>query len=167
MVAGISSVVVNNDANNITFTINSTQPQASYIFYAIEIQTIGQAGSGYTGFCESFGPAVGISSGENAVIDTYGTGGHALPAIMAVGWVVPRHRMPEGGTGSTFATIYRAAKPALGPDPRQAAFILMWCQRTPRMPINSSAGRLWGVRQHRLSSGVRWQLPALQRYGPL
>ncbi len=36
----ISSVVVGNDANNITFTINSTEAQASYIFYAIEIQQV-------------------------------------------------------------------------------------------------------------------------------
>ena len=102
--AGISSVVVNNDANNITFTINSTQPQASYIFYGIEIQTIGQAGSGYTGFANPFGPAVGISSGENAVIDTYGTG--ATPYTYNGSWVAGSTvSYAAGGTGSTFATI--------------------------------------------------------------
>ena len=36
--AGISSVVVNNDANNISFTINSTQPMDAYINYMIDIQ---------------------------------------------------------------------------------------------------------------------------------
>lgn len=102
--AGISSVVVNNDANNITFTINSTQAQASYIFYGIEIQIIGQAGSGYTGFVNPFGPAVGISTGENAVIDTYGTG--ATPYLYNSGWVAGTSvSYTAGGTGSTFATI--------------------------------------------------------------
>jgi len=101
---GISSVVVNNDANNITFTINSTQAQASYIFYGIEIQIIGQAGSGYTGFGNPFGPAVGISTGENAVIDTYGTG--ATPYLYNSGWVAGSSvSYTAGGTGNTFATI--------------------------------------------------------------
>jgi hypothetical protein len=102
--AGISSVVVNNDANNITFTINSTEAQASYIFYGIEIQIIGQAGSGYTGFVNPFGPAVGISTGENAVIDTYGTG--ATPYLYNSGWVAGTSvSYAAGGTGNTFATI--------------------------------------------------------------
>ena len=101
---GISSVVVNNDANNITFTINSTAPQASYIFYGIEIQIIGQAGSGYTGFANPFGPAVGISSGENAVLDTYGTG--ATPYIYNGAWQAgPTVGYAAGGTGNTFSTI--------------------------------------------------------------
>lgn len=101
---GIASVVVNNDANNISFTINSTQAQASYIFYAIEIQTVGQAGSGYTGFANPFGPAVGISSGENAVIDTYGTG--ATPYTYNSGWLAGASvSYAAGGTGDTFATI--------------------------------------------------------------
>src|SRR5580692_8426632 len=82
---GISSVVVNNTASTISFTINSSQPQASYIFYAIELQIIGQAGSGYAGFSNPFGPAIGISSGENAVLDTYGTG--ATPYVYSGGWV--------------------------------------------------------------------------------
>src|ERR1017187_3784034 len=102
--AAISSVVVNNDANNLTFTINSTQPMASYIFYAIELQTVGQAGSGYTGFANPFGPAVGISTGQNAVIDTYGTG--ATPYTYSGGWVTGSSvSYSAGGTGSTFATI--------------------------------------------------------------
>src|SRR5580658_8428788 len=68
--AGISSVVVNNTASTISFTINSSEPQASYIFYAVELQIIGEAGSAYTGFSNPFGPAIGISTGENAVLDT-------------------------------------------------------------------------------------------------
>ena len=101
---GISSVVVNNDANNISFTINSTAPQASYIFYGIEIQIIGQASTGYTGFANPFGPAVGISSGENAVLDTYGTG--ATPYIYNGSWQAnPTVSYAGGGTGNTFSTI--------------------------------------------------------------
>jgi len=102
--AGISSVVVNNDANNITFTINSTQAQASYIFYAIGLQIIGQAGSGYTGFANPFGPAVGISTGENAVIDTFGTG--ATPYLYSGSFVAGSSvSYAAGGTGNTFSTI--------------------------------------------------------------
>jgi len=72
--AGISSVAVNNTASTITFTINSSHSQASYIFYATELQIVGQAGTGYMGFSNPFGPVIGIGSGENAVLDTYGTG---------------------------------------------------------------------------------------------
>ena len=103
--AGISSVVVNNTASTISFTINSSDPQASYIFYAIELQIIGQAGSGYTGFSNPFGPAIGISTGENAVLDTYGTG--ATPYIYSGGsWMAnPTVSYTAGGTGQTFASM--------------------------------------------------------------
>jgi hypothetical protein len=102
--AGISSVVVNNSASSISFTINSSDPQASYIFYAIELQVIGQASSGYTGFSNPFGPAIGISTGENAVIDTYGTG--ATPYYYSSGWVAgPTVSYTAGGTGDTYASI--------------------------------------------------------------
>jgi PEP-CTERM motif len=102
--AGISSVVVNNDANNLTFTINSSDPQASYIFYALEFQIVGQAGSGYMGFANPFGPAVGISSGENAVIDTFGSGATAYSysgGFINNGTV----NYTAGGTGDTFSTF--------------------------------------------------------------
>ncbi len=103
--AGISSVVVNNTSSTITFTINSSVAQASYLFYGIELQIVGQAGSGYTGFANPFGPAVGISSGENAVLNTYGTG--ATPAVYSGGsWVSnPTVSYAAGGTGQTFSTI--------------------------------------------------------------
>lgn len=103
--AGISSVVVNNTASAITFTINSSQNQASYIFYAIELQIVGQASSGYTGFSNPFGPAIGISSGENAVLDTYGTG--ATPYVYSGGsWIVnPTVSYSAGGTGTTSSTM--------------------------------------------------------------
>jgi hypothetical protein len=103
--AGISSVVVNNNASTISFTINSSENQASYIFYAIELQIIGQASSGYTGFVNPFGPAIGISSGENAVLDTYGTG--ATPYTYSGGsWVAGSSvSYTAGGTGTTSSSI--------------------------------------------------------------
>lgn len=103
--AGISSLVVNNDANNITFTINSTQAQASYIFYSIELQIIGQAGSGDTSLVNPWGENVGISTGENAVVNTWGTG--ATPGTFSGGiWTMGAGgSYVAGGTGSTFATM--------------------------------------------------------------
>jgi hypothetical protein len=104
--AGISSVVINNDLSSISFTINSTTTvgMASYIFYAIELQIVGQAGSGYTGFVNPFGPAVGISSGQNAVIDTYGSG--ATPYTYSGNWVAGSSvGYAAGGTGTPSATI--------------------------------------------------------------
>lgn len=102
--AGINSVNVQNDASTISFTINSSAPQASYIFYAIELQIVGQAGSGYTGFSNPFGPAIGISSGENAVIDTYGTG--ATPYFYSGGWVEGSTvSYTAGGTGDMYCSM--------------------------------------------------------------
>jgi hypothetical protein len=43
--AGISSVIVNHTASDITFTINTSQPMATWIMYAIQIQIVGQAGN--------------------------------------------------------------------------------------------------------------------------
>lgn len=74
---GIGSVVVNNDANNITFTINANPVSGAidqYTFYAVDIQVVGQAANGYTTlanpiYLSTTGPALGISSGENAVLN--------------------------------------------------------------------------------------------------
>lgn len=102
--AGISSVDIDNSASTISFTINSSAAQASFIFYAIELQIVGQAANGYTGFSNPFGPAIGISSGENAVIDTYGTG--ATPYLFNSGWTAGSSvTYDAGGTGDTFCTI--------------------------------------------------------------
>jgi hypothetical protein len=98
----ISSVVVNNTASTITFTINSTQPMASYIFYAIEIQS---AGGGYTGLSNPWGPAVGISTGENALINTYGTGASALTYSGGTWTQNASASFVAGGAGSSFATM--------------------------------------------------------------
>lgn len=103
---GISSVVVNNTASTISFTINTSQPQQSYVFYAIELQIVGQAGSGYTGFSNPFGPVIGISSGENAVLDTYEAGSTATPYVYSGSWVAnPAVTYDSGGTGSTFCSM--------------------------------------------------------------
>jgi len=103
--AGIGSVVVNNDSSAITFTINSTQAQASYIFYSIQLQIIGQAGSGDTSLLNPWGEHVGISTGENALINTWGTG--ATPGTFGGGvWTMGAGgNYAAGGTGFTFATI--------------------------------------------------------------
>jgi hypothetical protein len=73
----ISSVAVNNDANNISFTIDANPANGAidaYTFYAVQIQIIGQAQNGYTTLANPIwlntsGPAIGISSGENAVLN--------------------------------------------------------------------------------------------------
>jgi hypothetical protein len=103
--AGISSVTINNTASTISFTINSSQNQASYIFYAVELQIVGQASSGYMGFSNPFGPVIGISSGENAVLDTYGTG--ATPYVYSGGsWLGnPTVSYTSGGTGTTSCSM--------------------------------------------------------------
>ncbi len=102
----ISSVDVTNDANNISFTINSTQNMQSYIFFEVELQITGQAGSGDKSLTNNpyTAPNVGISTGVNSLIDTYGSGfdtytwsgawNHTDDAAFAA-----------GGTGNTFATI--------------------------------------------------------------
>jgi hypothetical protein len=101
----ISSVVVNNDANNITFTINSTQPMASWIFYAIEIQQVGLGGSGFTSLVNPWGENVGISTGENALINTWGTGASALTYSGGTWTQNASGSYAAGGTGDTFATM--------------------------------------------------------------
>src|SRR5215469_6196791 len=73
----ISSVVVNNTASTITFTVNSTSPMASYIFYSIELQTIG-APLGDTSLVNPWGEHMGASTGLNAIINTYGNGASEL-----------------------------------------------------------------------------------------
>ena len=102
----INSVIVTNDNSNISFTINSTQAMASYIFFGVELQVTGQAANGdhllnnnpYTA------PNVGISTGVNSLIDTYGTGDDTY--TYSGGWNhTGGSSYAAGGTGSTFATI--------------------------------------------------------------
>jgi len=105
---GISSVVVNNTASDITFTINTSAAQSAYVQYYILLQYVGQGASGSTalfnsaGALNGWGPSLGISTGENAFAATYNTG--ATPAYYSGGaW----HQgsgvsYDAGGTGSTF-----------------------------------------------------------------
>jgi len=101
----ISSVVVNNDANNITFTINTTANQASYIFYSIELQIGGQAVNGSTSLINPWGEHIGASTGLNALINTWGTGASALTYSGGLWTQNASGSYAAGGTGSTFATI--------------------------------------------------------------
>jgi len=101
---GISSVVVTNDTSSITFTINSSQPMASYIFYTVELQIVGQAGNGSTSLVNPWGEQIGISSGVNSLINTYGSGASAL--TYNSGWTQNASgSYAAGGTGSNFATM--------------------------------------------------------------
>jgi len=109
----ITSVVVNNTASTITFTINSSQTMAAWIFYAIDIQIIGQAGSGYTGLSNPIwggSPTIGISTGENAVLDFNNDGSSNTGGIgfkySGGSWVAGSAvTYAAGGVGSTFATL--------------------------------------------------------------
>lgn len=101
----ISSVVVNNDANNLTFTINTTAAQASYIFYSIELQIVGQAGNGSSSLVNPWGEHVGASTGLNSLINTWGTGASALTYSGGSWTQNASGSYAAGGTGSTFATI--------------------------------------------------------------
>ena len=102
---GISSVVVNNDANNITFTINSSQPMASYIFYTVELQIVGQAGNGDTSLVNPWGEHIGISTGVNSLINTYGNGASALTYSNPTWTQNASGSYAAGGAGSSFATM--------------------------------------------------------------
>jgi hypothetical protein len=101
----ISSVVVNNDANNITFTINSTALQASYIFYSIELQQVGQGGSGSAVLVNPWGENIGISTGVNALVNTYGTGASALTYGGGTWTQNASGSYAAGGAGFTYATM--------------------------------------------------------------
>jgi hypothetical protein len=105
----ISSVAVTNDNNNISFTINTTQPLASYVFYEVELQIAGQP-IGDTSLTNNpyTAPNVGISSGVNSLLDTYFNymqGGYDSYTWSA-GW---NHtggtQFSAGGVGDTYATL--------------------------------------------------------------
>ncbi len=102
----ISSVVVNNDANNITFTINTTAAQASYIFYSVEIQIVGQAGSGDMSLVNPWGENIGASTGLNALINTYSDSGASALTYSGGSWIQNASgAYAAGGAGFNFATI--------------------------------------------------------------
>jgi hypothetical protein len=102
----ISSVVVNNDANNIIFNINTTEVQDSYIFYSIELQIVGQAGSGSTSLVNPWGEHFGASTGLNSVINTYSDSGAAALTYSGGTWTQNASgAYAAGGAGFNFATI--------------------------------------------------------------
>lgn len=81
---GISSVVINNTASDITFTINTSAAQSAYVQYFVLMQIIGQEANGSTALLNSggalngWGPSLGISTGENAFLATWNTGASAV-----------------------------------------------------------------------------------------
>ncbi|MGH7975081.1 MAG: PEP-CTERM sorting domain-containing protein [Limisphaerales bacterium] len=108
---GINSVVVDNDANSITFTINTSAAQSAYVQYYILMQYVGQGASGSTALLNSagalngWGPSLGISTGENAFAATYNTG--ATPAYYSGGaWTQGAGvSYTAGGTGFNYVTF--------------------------------------------------------------
>jgi hypothetical protein len=102
----ISSVMVNNDANNISFTINTTATQASYIFYSVELQIVGQAGSGDTSLVNPWGEHIGVGTGLNAIINTYSDSGASALTYGGGSWTQNASgAYAVGGAGFNFATI--------------------------------------------------------------
>jgi hypothetical protein len=113
--AGISSVVVNNDANNISFTFNTSQPINTYPQYFILMQLVGQGGSGSTALLNSanalngWGPSLGISTGENAFLATWsGLGGASAVTYSGGTWTQnygAAGAVTAGGVGNSFITL--------------------------------------------------------------
>jgi hypothetical protein len=105
----ISSVQVTNTATNISFTINTTAPTQSYIFYEIELQIAGQPVGDTSLTNNPYGGAnIGISSGVNSLLDTYFNymqGGYDSYTWSA-GWSHTGGTLfSAGGVGDTFATL--------------------------------------------------------------
>lgn len=98
----ISSVDIANTASTITFTINSTEAMQSYIFFAIEIQ---DGPGGQTSLTNPWGPSAGISTGMNALVNTYGSGASALTYSGGIWTQNASGGYDAGGTGSTYATM--------------------------------------------------------------
>jgi len=108
---GISSVVINNTASTITFTINSSAAQSQYVQYYVLMQYVGQGASGSTalfnsaGALNGWGPSLGISTGMNAFAATYNTGASGETYSGGVWSNNQSVSYDAGGTGSTFNTF--------------------------------------------------------------
>ena len=108
---GISSVSINNNASDITFTINSSAVQSAYVQYFVLMQYVGQGASGSTALLNSagalnfWGPSLGISSGENAFVATWNTGASAVTYSGGVWTQNASVSYDAGGTGSSFVTF--------------------------------------------------------------
>ena len=108
---GISSVVINNTASDITFTINSSAAQSAYVQYYVLMQYVGLGASGSTallhsaGALNSWGPSLGISTGENAFVATWNTGASAETYSGGTWTQNASVSYDAGGTGSSFVTF--------------------------------------------------------------
>jgi hypothetical protein len=107
----ITSVVINNTASTITFTINSVAVQSAYVQYYVLMQYVGQGASGSSvllnsaGALNGWGPSLGISTGENAFVATYNTGASAETYSGGAWTQNASVSYDAGGTGSAFATF--------------------------------------------------------------
>lgn len=108
---GIGSVVINNTASDITFTINSSVAQSAYVQYYILMQYVGQGASGDTtlfnssGALNGWGPSLGISTGMNAFAATWNTGASA-DTYSGGAWTQNASvNYDAGGTGNSFLTF--------------------------------------------------------------
>jgi len=105
--AGISSVVIGNTPNTITFTINSSSPVAPDIFYTIELQIVGRAANGSTSLINPWDEHIGISSGVNSLVNTWkgATGASAFTYSGGTWNQNENESYTAGGSGSSFATV--------------------------------------------------------------
>ena len=107
---GIGSVVVNNDASTISFTINTTQPMNTYPMYFVLMQYVGQGASGDTALLNSanalngWGPSLGISTGMNAFLATWNGGGGASAETYSGGTWSNNGGVTYSG-GPTFSSV--------------------------------------------------------------
>ncbi len=108
---GISSVVINNTASTITFTINNSANESAYVQYYVLMQYVGQGASGSTalfnsaGALNGWGPSLGISTGENAFADTWNTGASAETYSGGTWTQNASVSYDAGGTGFNYVTF--------------------------------------------------------------
>ncbi len=108
---GISSVVINNTASSITFSINTSAAQSAYVQYYVLLQYVGQGASGSTalfnsaGALNGWGPSLGISTGENAFAATWNTGASADTYSGGAWTQNAAVSYDAGGTGNNFLTF--------------------------------------------------------------
>ena len=107
----ISSVVVNNTASAISFTINSTAAESAYVQYYVLMQYVGQGASGSSALLHSagalngWGPSLGISTGENAFLATWNTGASAVTYSGGTWTQNAAVSYDAGGTGFNYVTF--------------------------------------------------------------
>jgi len=108
---GISSVVINNTASAITFTINTSAAQSAFVQYFVLMQIDGQAANGSTalfnsaGALNGWGPSLGISTGENAFLATWNTGASAVTYSGGTWTQNTAVSYDAGGTGFNYVTL--------------------------------------------------------------